>query len=106
MFDNVEVVTTAPEEPYEVVGDFSQSSPAPQEETAPSTAPVAAGGAAQAVGASAAAGAARARRGRLDRTTVAATNSSDYVVILQAEKTAELREGKGSVKYLGYSSTQ
>ncbi|KAH7986802.1 hypothetical protein HPB52_024721 [Rhipicephalus sanguineus] len=26
VFDNVEVVTTAPEEPYEVVGDFSQSS--------------------------------------------------------------------------------
>ncbi|KAH7967560.1 hypothetical protein HPB52_000123 [Rhipicephalus sanguineus] len=68
VFDNVEVVTTAPEEPYEVVGDFSQSSPAPQEETTPSTAPVAAGGAAQAVGASAAAGAARARRGRRRRT--------------------------------------
>ncbi|KAH7968147.1 hypothetical protein HPB52_006074 [Rhipicephalus sanguineus] len=64
VFDNVEVFTTAPEEPYEVVGDFSQSSPAPQEETAP----VAAGGAAQAVGASAAAGAARARRGRRRRT--------------------------------------
>ncbi|KAH7971989.1 hypothetical protein HPB52_004752 [Rhipicephalus sanguineus] len=68
VFDNVEVVTTAPEEPYEVVGDFSQSSAAPQEETAPSTAPVAAGGAGQAVGASAAAGAARARRGRRRRT--------------------------------------
>ncbi|KAH7971975.1 hypothetical protein HPB52_004574 [Rhipicephalus sanguineus] len=68
VFDNVEVVTTAPEEPYEVVGDFSQSSPAPQEEAAPRTAPVAAGGAAQAVGASAAAGAARARRGRRRRT--------------------------------------
>ncbi|KAH7955738.1 hypothetical protein HPB52_003421 [Rhipicephalus sanguineus] len=68
VFDNVEVVTTAPEEPYEVVGDFSQSSPAPQEETTQSTAPVAAGGAAQAVGASAAAGAARARRGRRRRT--------------------------------------
>ncbi|KAH7947235.1 hypothetical protein HPB52_008555 [Rhipicephalus sanguineus] len=68
VFDNVEVVTTAPQEPYEVVGDFSQASPAPQEETAPSTAPVAAGGAGQAVGASAAAGAARARRGRRRRT--------------------------------------
>ncbi|KAL1444754.1 hypothetical protein MTO96_029635 [Rhipicephalus appendiculatus] len=67
VFDNVSVVTSAPEGPYDVIGDSSQSSfpraEAPQEQTTPSTAQVAAGGAGQAVGASAAAGAPRARLG-------------------------------------------
>ncbi|KAL1458781.1 hypothetical protein MTO96_043464, partial [Rhipicephalus appendiculatus] len=68
VFENVEVVTSAQEGPYEVVGDSSQSSvpgaATPQQQTPPSTAQVPAGGAGQAVGASAAAGAPRARRGR------------------------------------------
>ncbi|KAL1444905.1 hypothetical protein MTO96_045326 [Rhipicephalus appendiculatus] len=68
VFEDVEVVSSAPEGPYEVVGDSSQS-PAPRAATPPpqtptNTAQAAAGGVGQAVGARAAAGAPRARRGR------------------------------------------
>ncbi|KAL1440360.1 hypothetical protein MTO96_001187 [Rhipicephalus appendiculatus] len=67
VFEDVEVVSSAPEGPYEVVGDSSQSSApraaTPQPQTPPSTAQAAAGGAGQAVGARAAAG----RRRTADR---------------------------------------
>ncbi|KAL1447871.1 hypothetical protein MTO96_044199 [Rhipicephalus appendiculatus] len=52
VFEDVEVVSSGPEGPYEVVGDSSQSSvprvATPQQQTPPSTAQAAAGGAGQA----------------------------------------------------------